>query len=939
MKVCARDAPSIVIAWGKTINAKGEHIMRRQISWVILFFVIFIILLAPSDRAGANHPATQQSTDSVATLQLQPFLSGLSSPLYLTNAKDGTNRLFIVEQGGIIKVLQPGSTTPTIFLNITSRVLSGGERGLLGLAFHPQYETNRRFFVNYTRQTDGATVIAEYKTSTGNPNVADTTETVFLVIPQPFSNHNGGMIEFGSDGFLYIGMGDGGSANDPGNRAQNIDDLLGKMLRIDVDTPDGSVPYSSPSTNPFFGSTPGRDEIYAVGLRNPFRWSFDRATGQLLVGDVGQGAREEVDIVTLGGNYGWRVFEGTLCTNLGPPSCAAPGFTHTPPITEYSHSAGRCSITGGYAYRGTLNTLPTGAYIFGDFCTGEIFQFHNNVQSVLMDTALSISSFGEDEDGELYVVNLGGTIQKFVNTTPTCTFSINPTSQTFGAGGGTGGVAVTAPAGCNWTAQSNAAFITITAGASGSGNGTVNFSVAANTAQSSRTGTMTIAGQTFTVNQNASSPSCSFAINPSSQTFSSSGGTDSVNVTAPAGCNWTAQSNVAFITITAGASGSGNGVVSYSVANNSSSNQRSGTMTIAGNTFTVTQSGASCITAINPPSRSFSANGGSGSVSVSAPFNCSWTSQSTVPWINISSNGSGSGSKTLKYIVSANTSTAQRTGSVIVGGLTQMITQAGAACTFSINSTSQSFSSGGGQGSVGVLAPAGCNWLAQSNAAFITITAGSSGSGNGTVSYSVSANTSPSQRSGTMTIAGRTFTVTQSGAGGGCTFSINPTSQSFTSTGGSGAVNVSAGTGCAWTATSNAGFITITSGSSGSGSGSVNFSVQANSSASPRTGTMTVAGQTFTVTQSGVAGCTFSISPTSASYRKPGGSGTVSVTTGAGCNWTAVSNATWITVTSGSSGSGSGTVTYTVEVNNSGSTRTGTVTIAGKTLTVKQASF
>ena len=214
--------------------------------------------------------------------------------------------------GDRIPVLQAGSVSPTLFLDMSSRVLYGGERGLLGLAFHPQFSSNRRFFVNYTRRFDGATVIAEYRVSAANPNVADTTETVLLTIPQPYENHNGGMIEFGPDGYLYIGMGDGGSGNDPGNRAQNLEELLGKMLRIDADRP--QIP---PPGNPFVGA-PGRDEIFAYGFRNPWRFSFDRLTGELYAGDVGQSAREEVDIVTRGGNYGWRVFEGTRCTNLGP---------------------------------------------------------------------------------------------------------------------------------------------------------------------------------------------------------------------------------------------------------------------------------------------------------------------------------------------------------------------------------------------------------------------------------------------------------------------------------------------------------------------------------------------------------------------------------------------------------------------------------------------
>jgi hypothetical protein len=353
----------------------------------------------------------------------------------VTHAHDGTNRLFIVEQPGRILVLQPGAGMPTVFLDIMSKVLFGGEQGLLGLAFHPQYAMNRRFFVNYTRQPDGATVIAEYRASVADPNVADTAETTILVIPQPFANHNGGMIEFGPDGFLYIGMGDGGSGNDPGNRAQDLNQLLGKMLRIDIDAP--GVPYSSPPSNPFFGATAGLDEIFAVGLRNPFRFSFDRASPHsLFVGDVGQSAREEIDIITLGGNFGWRVFEGTLCTNNDPGLCNPANFVF--PIAEYDHSGGRCAVIGGYVYRGTKSTFPMGAYIYGDLCTGEILQLFpaagGGTQSVLLDTTLSISSFGEDESGEIYVVDLNGAIYLMIGEAGT----MEGTGGNNGGGGGGG---------------------------------------------------------------------------------------------------------------------------------------------------------------------------------------------------------------------------------------------------------------------------------------------------------------------------------------------------------------------------------------------------------------------------------------------------------------------------------------------------------------------
>src|SRR5262245_35165804 len=258
----------------------------------------------------------------LAAIQLTPIVSGLSSPLFVGNAGDGTNRLFIEEQGGVIKVLQSGATAPTVFLDIHTNVLAGGERGLLGLAFHPAYETNRRFFVFYTRTPDGALVIAEYKASANNPNVADPAETVLLTIDHAANNnHNGGMLAFGPDGYLYIGVGDGGSANDPPNNAQDTGRLLGKILRIDVDHPAGNNPYSSPAGNPFV-SGPGRDEIFSYGWRNPWRFSFDRQTGQQWVADVGQGQREEVDTpVISGGNYGWRVWEGFRCTNNDQALC------------------------------------------------------------------------------------------------------------------------------------------------------------------------------------------------------------------------------------------------------------------------------------------------------------------------------------------------------------------------------------------------------------------------------------------------------------------------------------------------------------------------------------------------------------------------------------------------------------------------------------------
>jgi len=433
-------------------------------------------------------------------IQLTPVVSGLTNPVFVGNAGDGLNRLFIVEQAGLIKVLQPGESTPTVFLDIRAKILSGGERGLLGLAFHPQYSTNGRFFVFYTRPGDGALVVAEYHASPASSNTAATDETPILTIPHPTNaNHNGGMLAFGPDGYLYIAVGDGGSANDPPNNAQNKNTLLGKILRIDINA--AGVPYASPAGNPFFGPVDGLDEIFAYGMRNPWRFSFDSQTGDQWVGDVGQGAREEVDAPILnGGNYGWRVFEGTACTNTDATLCASPN-PYLSPVFDYGHSGGRCTVIGGYVYRGSQGSLPLGMYVYADYCSGEIFAWEGATQSVLLDTASNISSFGEDEQGELYVVALGGTVSKITRSAP-CTFAISPTRATYGPAGDSGSVVVTAGANCPWTAVSNASWITVTGGTSGTGNGTVTYDVAPYTGRpKNRNGSITIAGQTFTIKQ------------------------------------------------------------------------------------------------------------------------------------------------------------------------------------------------------------------------------------------------------------------------------------------------------------------------------------------------------------------------------------------------------------------------------------------------------
>ena len=420
------------------------------------------------------------SGSALAQIQLIPVATGLANPVFVTGARDGTRRLFIVEQAGTIRVMPIAGATHSLFLDIRSRVRSGGEQGLLGLAFHPSYATNRRFFVYYTRAADGTIVIAEYAASSSNPQVADATERVLLTIPHPsFSNHNGGMLAFGPDGYLYIGVGDGGSANDPPNNAQNRNVLLGKLLRIDVDRQSGTLPYAIPLSNPFIGSIDGRDEIFAYGLRNPWRFAFDRLTNQIWLADVGQGDREEVNTpIQHGGNYGWRVYEGSACTNTDRTLCVPSNFLF--PVFDYGHTGGRCSITGGYVYRGARGSIPAGLYVYGDFCSGEIFTWNGAAQQVLLDTSLSISSFGEDDDGEIYVVGLNGVVSRIGGGSAdgaVCTPTSAPSQLVVGRAGETATVSVTAPAGCQWSATSTVEWITFPSGANGTGSGTLMVSV------------------------------------------------------------------------------------------------------------------------------------------------------------------------------------------------------------------------------------------------------------------------------------------------------------------------------------------------------------------------------------------------------------------------------------------------------------------------------
>ena len=458
----------------------------------------------------------------------------------------------------------------------------------------------------------------------------------------------------------------------------------------------------------------------------------------------------------------------------------------------------------------------------------------------------------------------------------------------------------------------------------------MSFTVAAN-GGAARSGTITVAGQTFTVNQ---AGSCAATINPTSQSVPVGGGAgNQVAVTVAAGCAWTATSNAPWLTITNGASGNGNGTVTFTAAANSGA-ARSGTIAIAGQTFTVDQAG-NCTATINPTSQSIPVGGGAGNqVAVTIAAGCAWTATSNASWLTITNGASGNGNGTVTFTAAANNGGA-RSGTIAIAGQTFTANQA-ASCAATINPTSQSIPVGGGAGNqVAVTIAAGCAWTATSNASWLTITNGASGNGNGTVTFTAAAN-SGGARSGTITIAGQTFTANQAAAPPVCAPSINPTSRSMSPAGGPGpSIAVTVAAGCAWTAASNAQWLTIATGASGNGNGTVTYTAAVNAGAD-RTGTLTIAGLTFTVSQDGPCNPSF---PTSQNFNRNGGNGDVDVHNGGGCVWTAVSQVSWIQITSGSSYTGDDHVRYHVDAfSGPGTTRTGTIIIAGITFTVTQSS-
>lgn len=393
--------------------------MKNALLRICTFGILFGFLGCQSNEPSTQPPSNPNPSNPNARWQVTDAFANLSfnSPVELLSANDGSNRLFVLEQRGVVRVFRndPAVAQAETFLDISSRVASGGELGLLGMAFHPNFQSNGQVFVHYTRRNNGQlqSVIARISSDRTRADVS--TEEVLLAYNQPFSNHNAGSILFGKDGFLYITTGDGGSGGDPQNNSQNLGNLLGKILRIDINTRAAGLAYAIPADNPFRNTQNARPEIFAYGLRNPWKMTADRNTGRMWIADVGQNAREEIDLLERGGNYGWRITEGKECFNPAN-NCNRSGLVE--PVFDYGTTEGR-SITGGYVYRGKRWASLQGQYLYGDYVSGNIWALrYDEATRQVSNTFLvrligSLSSFGEDEAGELYLLNYqAGKIQQ-----------------------------------------------------------------------------------------------------------------------------------------------------------------------------------------------------------------------------------------------------------------------------------------------------------------------------------------------------------------------------------------------------------------------------------------------------------------------------------------------------------------------------------------------
>lgn len=396
----------------RPVESPREHGLSPPVTRLARFVPLVLIAAAPACGSCAGGSGTTGAAAHDSSLVATPVVQGLSSPLYLASPPDD-DRLFVVEQRGTVRIVSGGQLLPTPFLDLSGVVSSGGERGLLSLAFHPEFATNGRLFVDYT-DASGNTRVVGYRVSASDPNRADPTSgDTILAVQQPYSNHNGGLVTFGPDGMLYVGLGDGGSGGDPLGNGQDLSTVLGSILRLDVDA--GS-PYAIPPDNPFVGQAGSRGEIWAYGLRNPWRFAFDPDAGLLYIADVGQSLWEEVDVERAdegGLNYGWNTMEGSHCYDA--PSCDRTGLTL--PVLEYGHDQG-CSITGGMVYRGAAMPQLRGTYFYSDYCGGWLRSFRyvggsvTDARSWDVGDLGQVLSFGKDSQGELYVLSASGTVYR-----------------------------------------------------------------------------------------------------------------------------------------------------------------------------------------------------------------------------------------------------------------------------------------------------------------------------------------------------------------------------------------------------------------------------------------------------------------------------------------------------------------------------------------------
>lgn len=612
-----------------------------------------------------------------------------------------------------------------------------------------------------------------------------------------------------------------------------------------------------------------------------------------------------------------------------------PGFTlAVSPSSVTAPKGGSAAVTVSAAPAGGFSTavalsvsgLPTG--VTGSFSASSIAGASGS-------STLTLSAGSTATQGA-YTVTVTGTAGATVRTATVtltvgaaCSYTLDPTAASLAATAASYAVKVTAAAGCAWTTTTSTSWITLGSPVSGSGNGTVPYSVTANTASSPRAGSLSVGGVSFAVTQSATS--APYSINPAAASAAVSGGSGTITVSGgPAGGSWTATANAAWLTVTKAATGS---TVNYSVAANTSSAQRTGTATIAGLTFTVVQAAAPCTYTMSPSSVKAASAGGTYSVQVTVPSGCAWTATTATAWLKVASGASGNGNGTVSLTAAANTTTGTRGGSATIGGVSVPVSQ-DAPTAFAVSPASASVAAGASTGTVVVTAPSSTtSWTAVSNAAWLTVTSGANGAGNRNVGYSVAANPTSSARSASISMGTAVFTLNQAGAS--CTVTVNPAAVSAGASGGSLSLQVTAPAGCTWTAVSNSSFLTIPAGASGSGAAKLTAVVAANTGAA-RTGTLKVG--TVTVTVSQEAAPTYTLSATTLSAPAAASTASVTVTTSsATATWRAVSNVSWITVASGATGTGRGAVAFVVAANTAQAGRSGTVTVAGQTVTVNQA--